>query len=60
MLSKSLRESLALINATFEATADGIVAISMDNKIVNFNQKFIKMWNIRNSDMPLMKEKYLD
>lgn len=59
MLSKSLQESLALINATFEATADGIVAISMDNKIVNFNQKFIKMWNIQNSDMPLMNEDIL-
>lgn len=56
VLSKSLQESLALINATFEATADGIVAISNDKKIVNFNQKFMQMWNILNPDMQIMNE----
>jgi diguanylate cyclase (GGDEF)-like protein len=34
------------LRATLESTADGILVVDRDNKIVNFNQKFIEMWNI--------------
>jgi hypothetical protein len=36
----------SLLRATLESTADGILVVDRDNKIVNFNQKFIEMWNI--------------
>lgn len=55
-LSKALREALALINATFEATADGVVAISLDKRVVNFNQKFIRMWSLSNTEVQKMNE----
>ncbi len=47
-----LEQSLALIRSTLESTADGIVVVDMKGNIVDFNQKFIDMWNIP----PKMKE----
>jgi len=36
----------SLLRATLESTADGILVVDRDNKIVNFNQKFVQMWRI--------------
>ncbi|MFX0029412.1 MAG: ATP-binding protein [Candidatus Hermodarchaeota archaeon] len=41
-----LRESKELLRATFEATADGILAINDDDVITNMNARFIYMWRI--------------
>lgn len=41
-----LEESLALSKATLEATADGILVVDKERKIVGYNQKFRKMWKI--------------
>lgn len=41
-----LRESKELLRATFEATADGILAINDDDLITNINARFIYMWRI--------------
>lgn len=43
---QSLAESLSLLNATFDSTADGILAVDGEGKIVTFNQKFLQMWRI--------------
>jgi len=43
---KALRESRELLRATFEATADGILAIDDDDLITNINARFIYMWRI--------------
>jgi PAS domain S-box-containing protein len=37
---ETLKESFSLLEATLEATADGIVVISSDGKIKNFNERF--------------------
>jgi PAS domain S-box-containing protein len=44
-----LQESLALLRSTLECTAHGVVAVSLDEDILNFNQKFVDMWQIPNS-----------
>ncbi|MBD1939842.1 EAL domain-containing protein [Microcoleus sp. FACHB-68] len=45
---KELEQSLSLLRATLEATADGII-VSESGKIIAFNQKFVDMWGIPES-----------
>ncbi|HXH55123.1 MAG TPA: EAL domain-containing protein [Gammaproteobacteria bacterium] len=42
----ALETSLALIRSTLESTADGILVVDVSGQVVDFNQKFIEMWNI--------------
>lgn len=42
----SLHNALSLLSSTFESTADGIVVMSLDRKIVTCNRKFVEMWGI--------------
>ena len=46
---KALRQSLSLLNATLESTADGILVINRDGKVVSLNQKFLQLWHIPQS-----------
>ena len=43
---KSLRKSRELLRATFEATADGIIAINKKGKVSQINARFAYMWQI--------------
>ena len=43
---KALRESQELLRATFEATADGIIAIDKEGVITHLNERFVYMWRI--------------
>jgi diguanylate cyclase (GGDEF)-like protein/PAS domain S-box-containing protein len=43
-----LETSLSLLQATIESTADGILAVDGDGKIVSFNRKFAQMWQVPN------------
>lgn len=36
----------SLLTATLEATADGIVVLSNDDKVVGYNENFLTMWGI--------------
>lgn len=47
-------DALSLLSATLESTADGIVAVDMQNNIMSYNQKFIHMWQIPDT---LIKDK---
>jgi PAS domain S-box-containing protein len=38
--------SLSLLRATLESTADGILVVDLNGKILNFNQKMADMWGI--------------
>ncbi len=44
--TQSLQQSLSTMYATFESTADGIIVISNDGKIKDYNHKFTTMWEI--------------
>ena len=43
---EKLRDTLSLLSATLESTADGIIVVDLKGKIVSFNQKFVQMWRI--------------
>ncbi len=56
----TLEQSLSTLHATLEATADGILVVDGQSRIVNFNQRFTEMWRIpgaimesRNADQAL-------
>ncbi|HEV2524611.1 MAG TPA: EAL domain-containing protein, partial [Gammaproteobacteria bacterium] len=42
----ALETSLALIRSTLESTADGILVVDIAGQVVDFNQKFLEMWNM--------------
>jgi diguanylate cyclase (GGDEF)-like protein/PAS domain S-box-containing protein len=44
-----LERSLSLLRATLESTADGILVVDRQGKIVSCNQQFASMWNIPSS-----------
>ncbi len=43
-----LETSLSLLQATIESTADGILAVDSQGKVVTFNNKFAQMWEVPN------------
>jgi PAS domain-containing protein len=43
---RELEESLSLQRATLESTADGILVVDHEGKIVSFNQRFKEMWRL--------------
>ena len=43
---KLYRKTLSLFATTIESTADGIVVMSLDRRIVTCNKKFVEMWNV--------------
>lgn len=56
---KQLHESVSLLNATLESTADGILVISVDGTIRSFNQKFVEMWHIPSSALATLSDETL-
>ncbi|MGA2310516.1 MAG: PAS domain-containing protein [Candidatus Bathyarchaeia archaeon] len=40
------KNTLSLLSATLESTADGILVVNKDGKIAIFNRKFAEMWRI--------------
>jgi PAS domain S-box-containing protein len=46
---EEIKQTLSLLNATLESTADGILVVDREGQIESFNQKFIQMWRIPES-----------
>ena len=44
-----LRTALSLQKATLDATADGILVVSTDGKVVSFNRSLVEMWQVSDS-----------
>jgi len=42
----TLKETLSLLNASLESTADGILVVDLQGKITSSNRNFMNMWNI--------------
>lgn len=60
-----LERSISALHATLEATADGILVVDVDGKIVTFNRRFQEMWKIPDALMavksdPALLESVLD
>ncbi|MEG5041053.1 MULTISPECIES: adenylate/guanylate cyclase domain-containing protein [unclassified Microcoleus] len=53
MTEDALAKSVSLLQATFDSTADGILATDRSGKIVTFNREFVEMWRIPNEVMAL-------
>jgi PAS domain S-box-containing protein len=45
-IENQIEESNSLLLATLESTADGILVVDLNGKIVQFNGKFAEMWKI--------------
>ncbi|MCX6910481.1 MAG: PAS domain S-box protein [Verrucomicrobia bacterium] len=41
---QALRHSVSLMQATLESTADGILVVDLQGRMVDFNERFIRMW----------------
>jgi PAS domain S-box-containing protein len=46
---EDIKNSMSLLHATLESTADGIVAVNKEGKITTFNNRFVDMWRIPES-----------
>ena len=46
LTEKALRESQSLLQAALESTADGILVVGMNGKIVSSNRRFSAMWGL--------------
>jgi PAS domain S-box-containing protein len=41
---QALSESISRLQATLESTADGILVVDLEGRIVDFNERFLAMW----------------
>lgn len=55
----SLQKSLSLVKATLESSDEGIIVISNEGKIIDYNQKFCTMWAIPQSIIDSKSEEKL-
>jgi PAS domain S-box-containing protein len=44
--TRSLVRSFSLLQATLDATADGILVVDRDGKVTTFNRRFLAMWHV--------------
>ena len=46
ILRRRVRGQTEIIRTTLESTADGILVVDSEGKVVTYNQKFIEMWKV--------------
>ncbi|OCQ97894.1 histidine kinase [Oscillatoriales cyanobacterium USR001] len=50
-LTQELERSLSMMQAVFESTDAGILALDKQGKVCNFNQRFVEMWGVTDSSI---------
>lgn len=50
-----LTNSLSLLRATFDATADGIIVTNIQDEIIDYNNKFLQLWDISSDTLKSQK-----
>ena len=58
-LEQALRESETLLKATIESTADGILVVDENGKVLHANKRFAQIWNIPNELIETRDDKKL-
>jgi PAS domain S-box-containing protein len=53
---EELEKSISLMKATLESTADGILVVDSEGKIVQYNKKFAEMWRIPEEILNTMQD----
>ncbi|HTT08055.1 MAG TPA: PAS domain S-box protein, partial [Gammaproteobacteria bacterium] len=43
---EELERSVSLLHSTLESTADGILVVNHEGRIISFNQQFVEMWRL--------------
>ena len=46
ILRRRVRGQTEIIRTTLESTADGILVVNSEGKVVTYNQKFVEMWKV--------------
>lgn len=46
---EELERSMALLRSTLDSTADGILVVDENGRILNYNRRFVEMWRIPDS-----------
>jgi len=57
MAERQLEHSLSIHRATIESTADGILVVDNEGKIVSYNQQFVDMWGISKDVMAMRNDR---
>ncbi len=45
-VDRELESSLSLLRATLDATADGVLVVDHEGRVMSFNRRFLEMWRI--------------
>jgi len=43
---REIKKTVSLLQSTLESTTDGILVVDLAGRIVSFNQRFIRLWNL--------------
>ncbi len=46
---QALRRSLSLLQSAFDSTADGLLVVSADGRVTDYNQKLVSLWRVPDS-----------
>jgi signal transduction histidine kinase len=49
----ALKQSLSLLRATLDATADGVLVVDTERRITGYNQRFLSLWRVPQSLLDL-------
>lgn len=56
VVKEELCEALALLASTLEATADGILVVDLEGRLLSHNQRFVDLWRIPDTIMAAYRD----